>query len=112
MVPAARPGAIPEVTASARAEHNIEDKPAIVPAAAAQPKINMTAADEPVAQASQPASLWAVSNDPLKNAAVKNEAKIAAASVSVQNPSHAFASAPGSAAAPAPAKEVTAPPAA
>src|ERR1700730_3746985 len=75
MIPETRPAAIPEVTASARAEHNIEDKPAIVAASAAQPKINMTAAEEPAAQASHSGSLWTVSNDPLKNAVVKNEAK-------------------------------------
>jgi len=111
MIPETRPAAIPEVTASARAEHNIEHKAVVVPASAAQAKFKMTIADEPSVEASQPASLWAVSNDPLKNVVVKNEATNAATSVSVQNPSHAFTSSPGSAAAPAPAKEVTAPPA-
>src|SRR5882762_7882370 len=111
MIPETRPAAIPEVTASARAEHNIEHKPVVVPASAAQAKFKMTIADEPSVEASQPASLWAVSNDPLKNVVVKNEATNAATSVSVQNPSHAFTPSPGSAAAPAPAKEVTAPPA-
>jgi protein TonB len=111
MIPETRPAAIPEVTASARAEHNIEHKAVVVPASAAQAKFKMTIADEPSVEASQPASLWAVSNDPLKNVVVKNETTNAATSVSVQNPSHAFTSSPGSAAAPAPAKEVTAPPA-
>src|SRR5882762_2821585 len=97
MIPELRPAATPEVTASARAEHNIEHKAVVVPASAAQAKFKMTIADEPSVEASQPASLWAVSNDPLKNVVVKNEAT---------NPSHAFTSSPGSAAAPAPAKEV------
>jgi TonB family protein len=108
MIPETRPAAIPAILASAK----VEDKPAAVPGSAPQAKIRMTTADEPAAQASQPPSLWAVSNDTVKNDAVKNEAtKIAAASVPAQNPSSAFASPPGSAAAPAPAKEVAAPPA-
>ena len=108
MIPETRPAAIPAILASAK----VEDKPAAVPGSAPQAKIRMTMADEPAGQASQPPSLWAVSNDTVKNDAVKNEAtKIAAASVPAQNPSSAFASPPGSAAAPAPAKEVAAPPA-
>ena len=108
MIPETRPAAIPAILASAK----VEDKPAAVPGSAPQAKIRMTTADEPAVQASQPPSLWAVSNDTVKNDVVKNEAtKIAAASVPAQNPSSAFASPPGSAAAPAPAKEVAAPPA-
>jgi protein TonB len=108
MIPETRPAAIPAILASAK----VEDKPAAVPGSAPQAKIRMTTADEPAVQASQPPSLWAVSNDTVKNDLVKNEAtKIAAASVPAQNPSSAFASPPGSAAAPAPAKEVAAPPA-
>src|ERR1700676_311954 len=108
MMPETRPAAIPAILASAR----VEDKPAAVPGSAPQAKIRMTTADEPAVQASQPPSLWAVSNDTVKNAVVKNEGtKIAAASVPAQNPSSAFASPPGSAAAPAPAREVAAPPA-
>src|ERR1700674_3729914 len=108
MIPETRPAAIPAILASAR----VEDKPAAVPGSAPQAKIRMTTADEPAVQASQPPSLWAVSNDTVKNAVVKNEVtKIAAASVPAQNPSSAFASPPGSAAAPAPAREVAAPPA-
>ncbi len=107
MLPETRPAAIPAILASAK----VEDKPAVVPASAAQAKIKKTIADEPAAEASQPAALWAVSNDIVKNVAVKNEAIIAAASASVQNPSHAFTSSLGSAAAPTPGKEVTAPPA-
>jgi TonB family protein len=107
MIPETRPAATPAILASAK----VEDKPAVVPASAAQAKSRMTIADEPAVRASEPASLWTVSNDTVKNAVIKSEAIIAAASVSVQNPSSAFASAPGSAAAPAPAKEATAPPA-
>jgi periplasmic protein TonB len=108
MIPETRPAAIPAILASAK----VEDKPAAVPGSAPQAKIRMTTADEPAVQASQPPSLWAVSNETVKNDVVKNEAtKIAAASVPAQNPSSAFASPPGSAAAPAPAREVAAPPA-
>jgi periplasmic protein TonB len=101
MTPETRPVVVPAILASAK----VEDKPMVVPASAQQAKIKMTIADEP-------ASLWTVRNDTVKNDAVKNEAaKIGAASVPAQNPSSAFASAPGSAAAPAPAKEATASPA-
>src|SRR6266478_2471321 len=106
-LPETRPAATPAVLASAK----VEDKPAVVTASAAQAKINKTLADGPAVEASQPAALWAVSNDTVKNVVAKNEAIIAATSGSVQNPSHAFTSSPGSGAAPAPAKEVTAPPA-
>src|ERR1700687_3640100 len=102
MIPEVRPAATPAILASAK----VEDKPTAVPASAPPAQIKMTIADKPAVEASQPASLWAVSND-----VVKNEAIIAASSVSAQNPSSAFASAPGSGAAPAPAREVTAPPA-
>src|SRR3984893_1312836 len=108
MIPETRPAAIPAILASAK----VEEKPAAVPGSAPQARIRMTTADEPAVQASQPPSLWAVSNDTVKNDVVKNEAtKIAAASISAQNLSSAFASPLGSAAAPAPAKEVAAPPA-
>jgi periplasmic protein TonB len=108
MISETRPAAIPAILASAK----VEDKPAAVPGSAPQAKIRMTTADEPAVQASQPPSLWAVSNDTVKNDVVKNDAtKIAAASISAQNLSSAFASPLGSAAAPAPAKEVAAPPA-
>src|SRR6266404_52362 len=107
MIPETRPAATRAILASAK----VEDKPAVVTASAAQAKINKSITDGPAVDASQPAALWAVSNDTIKNVVAKNEAFIAAASGSVQNPSHAFASSPGSGAAPAPAKEVTAPPA-
>jgi TonB family protein len=107
MIPETRPAAIPAILASAK----VEDKPAAISASAAQNTMKITTAVELAVGASQPASFWAVSNDTVKNAVSKNEAIIAAASVSAQNPSSAFASSPGSAAATAPAKEVTAPPA-
>src|SRR6266478_9350943 len=107
MIPETHPAATPAILASAK----VEDKPAVVTASAAQAKINKSITDGPAVDASQPAALWAVSNDTIKNVVAKNEAFIAAVSGSVQNPSHAFASSPGSGAAPAPAKEVTAPPA-
>src|SRR6202521_1000869 len=81
MIPETRPAAIPAILASAK----VEDKPAVVPASTAQAKLKKTIADEPPAlEASQPASFWAVSNDTVKNAVSKNEAIIAAASVSAQ----------------------------
>jgi len=93
------PAGLPTMAASAR----VEDKPTAAPAAQSKTTIMAEAA----AQAQQFASPGA-----MKNAVVKNDAaKIAAASVAAQNASSAFAAVPGSAAAPAPAKEVTAPPA-
>jgi TonB family protein len=97
MIPETRPAAIPAISASAK----VEDKPAVAPASTAQAKIKKTIADESAAEASQPAALWAVSNDIVKNVAVKNEAVIAAASASVQNTSYALTSSLGSTAAPA-----------
>jgi TonB family protein len=106
MIPETRPAAIPAILASA----NVEDKSAAVPAPAPQANIKKTITSEPSVKASQPASLWAVSNDTARNVVVKDEEKIVAAStVSAPNPSSAFASAFGSGAATAPAKEVTAP---
>jgi len=107
MIPETHPAATPAVLASAK----VEDKPAVVPASVAQNTMKPTTAVELAVGASKPASFWAVSNDTAKNAVGKNEAKIAAATVSIQNPSSTFASAAGSGAATAPAKEVTAPPA-
>jgi periplasmic protein TonB len=105
MIPETRPAATPAILASAK----VENKPTAVPASAPPAQMKMTIADEPAVEASQPPSLWAVSNDTARNAVVKNEAIITAASVSAQTPSHAFTLSPGSAAAPAPAKEGTAP---
>jgi TonB family protein len=107
MVPETRPAEIPAISASAK----VEDKPAAVPASAAQNTMKPTTAVKLAVGASQPASFWAVSNDTAENAAVKNEAIITPASVSAQNPSSTFASSAGSAAAPAQAKEATALPA-
>jgi TonB family protein len=103
MIPETRPAATLAISGSAK----VEDKPAVVPASAAQAKIKTTIVHDPAAEA----SFWAVSNDTAKNAAVKNETIIGPASVSAQSPSSAFASSTGSAAAPAQAKEVTASPA-
>src|SRR5438445_9171940 len=58
MIPETRPGATPAILVSAK----VEDKPAVVTASAAQAKIK-TIADGPAVDASQPAALWAVSND-------------------------------------------------
>src|ERR1700687_798081 len=92
---------LPAMTASAKAG----DKPAVVPEPAAQTEIAIAA--EPTVEARQPASPGVVQNDVIKN----EVAKIAAASVPPLNTSSIFTSAPGSAAAPAPAKVATAPPA-
>ena len=110
-IPAGVPAGVPAMTASAK----VEDRPAVVSAPAAQSKTAIAA--EPVLEARQPAPTGVIKNDVIKNDAVKNDvikheaATIAAASVPAQNPSSALTSAPGSAAAPARAKEVTAPPA-
>ena len=106
MIPETRPAAIPAMAASAK----VEDNPAVVPAPEAQNRITIAA--EPAVEARQPASPGAVKNDVAKDEAVKNKVvAIAAASAAAQNPNSAFRSALGSAAAPAPAKEVSAPPA-
>src|SRR5258708_6686251 len=98
---------IPDLTASAKTEDNVEGRTPAVPAPSPAPEtIKKTIADEPAAEGWQPPSLWAGSNDSNKNVVVKNEAAITAAPQSVQNPSPAFASSLGSAAAPAAAKEV------
>jgi protein TonB len=117
---AATPAAFPAITGSA----NVEENPAVVPAPAAQTEMQtkIAVAAEPAVEARQPASAGVartdlVGNDAIKSEGIKNEAaKIAAAHLAPQNSSSAFASAPftstpGSAAAPAPAKEVTVPPA-
>jgi TonB family protein len=114
-LPAAIPGEIPAGVPAMTASAKVEDQPAVVPAPAAQSKTAIAA--EPALEARQPASPGVIKNDVIKNDTVKNDAiknqaaTIAAASVPAQNPSSAFTSAPGSAAAPARAKEITAPPA-
>jgi len=106
MIPETRPAANPAMAASAK----VEDNPAVVPAPEVQNRIMIAA--EPAVEARQPASPGTVKNDVVKDEAVKNKVvAIAAASAAAQNPSSAFRSALGSAAAPAPAKEVSAPPA-
>lgn len=115
MSPLAFSAAVPPITASAK----VEDEPAVVPVPVAQTEMQtkITIAAETAVEARQPASpsvvrTDVVSNDAIKSEGIKNEAaKIAAAHVAPKNPSPGFTSAPGSAAAPAPAREVTAPPA-
>jgi protein TonB len=100
-LPAEFPAGLPAMTAAAK----VEDQPAVVPAPAAQTQTTIAA--EPAVEARQPAYPGVIKND-----AIKYEVpRIAAASIPAQNPSPAFTSAPGSAAAPASAKEVMAPPA-
>jgi protein TonB len=105
--PAEFPAEFPAITASAKVEY----KPAVPTPAA---PIRTTRADEPdlpARQSSSPAVKNEAGNAGIVKGIVKNEAaRIASASLSTQNVSSAFAS-PGSAAAPAPAREVTAPPA-
>ncbi len=113
--PAAFPAAFPAMTASAE----VEEVPAVVPAPAAPTEIptEITMAAEPAVEAWQPASPGLVKTEVVHNDGVKSEgskseaAKIAVAHVEPQNTSSAFTPSSGSAAAPAPAKEVTAPPA-
>jgi protein TonB len=115
MKPLAFSAAIPAITASA----NVEDESAVVsvPEAPAETQTKITIAAEPAVEAQQPASAGAATtnlagNDADKSEAIKNEAaKIAAAHLAPKNLSSAFTSTPGSAAAPAPARELTAPPA-
>ena len=103
-IPARLPAGLPAMTASAKVEEN----PAVVSVPVAQTKIAIAA--EPAVDAPQPASLGLIENDVIKHDVVKNErANISAASAPPQNTGFAFTSAPGSAAAPAPAKEITAP---
>src|SRR5271157_633751 len=118
------PAGLSAMTSSAR----VEDQSAVVPVPPAHAptqtplQARTMIAAEPTLERWQPASpsvvkndvikSAAINNDVVKNDAVKNEAASSAALVvPVQNPSYALTSAPGSAAAPAPAKEVTAPPA-
>jgi protein TonB len=115
MKPLAFSAAIPAITSSA----NVEDESAVVsvPEAPAETQTKITIAAEPAVEAQQPASAGAATtnlagNDADKSEAIKNEAaKIAAAHLAPKNLSSAFTSTPGSAAAPAPARELTAPPA-
>jgi protein TonB len=118
---AASPAAFPAMTASASAPAptEVEDDLAdvSVPVAPVETQTKITIAAEPAVEARQPASAGVAAtglagNDASKSGAIKNEAaKIAAAHLAPKNLSSAFASAPGSAAAPAPARELTAPPA-
>jgi TonB family protein len=94
----------PAIAASAK----VEDRP-IAPARA--PQLRITMADEPGQPATQPAHPPVIKNEGGRAGFVKNETpRIAFTSLSTQNISSGLTSA-GSAAAPAPAKEVKAPPA-
>ncbi len=112
MIPVAPPAAAPAVTITASAE--VKDQPADVPVAAAQDEIltELTIAHEPAVEASQQViETEVIGNEGIKSAGINDEAaKIATAHVAHPKPGFAFMSAQGSAAAPAPAKEVTAPP--
>jgi TonB family protein len=109
-IPAEFPIGAAATTATAVVSEIVEEKPAAFPTPAAQSQIVIAA--EPAAEALQTDSLSAGKIDAHKIDAQKNEtAKIVPASTPIQNPSHAFRSVAGSAAAPAPAREVTAPPA-
>ncbi len=96
----------------------VEDKLVVVPAPAMQTPITLPA--EPAVEARPSVSAEVVDSGVVQSAVVENDAvnsgpvednaaKIDGTAVPAQNPSSVFASAPGSAAAPAPAKEVSAP---
>ena len=103
-LPADIPAWPPAMTASSR----VADEPAVVPAHEAQTRI--TVAAEPAREARQPAPQGLIRNDAAGDAAVKNTVtRITAAPLPAKNTS-SFTPAPGSAAAPASAKEVPAPP--
>ena len=90
----------------------VEDNPAVVPAPAAQSKTAIAAGT--ALESGQPEFAGAVKGEVVKNDVVKNDvfknkaANIATMSVPAQNTSSTFTPVVGSAAAPAPAKEVTA----
>ena len=104
-MPEALAAGLPTITALAK----VEDNPAVVPAPAAQSKTAIAAGT--ALESRQPEFAGAVKNDVVKNDGVKSKAANIAATSPAQNASSAFTRVPGSAAAPAPAKEVTAPPA-
>ena len=116
---AASPAAFPAMTASAPASAEVEDDLAdvSVPVPPVETQTEITIAAEPAAEARQPASAGVAATDlagdsTSKSEAIKNEAaKIAAAHLAPKSLSSALASATGSAAATAPARELTAPPA-
>ncbi len=113
MIPDAPPAAAPAMT-TMTASAAVQDKPADVLVPTAQDEIlrELTIAPEPAVEASQHGiETELVSNEVNKGEEVKNEVeKIAAAHLANPKLSFAFTSAQGSAAAPAPAKEVTASP--
>src|ERR1019366_664964 len=98
-MPEALAAGLPTITALAK----VEDNPAVVLAPAAQSKTAIAAA--PALESRQPEFAGAVKNDVVKNDGVKSKAANIAATSPAQNASSAFTLVPGSAAAPAPAKE-------
>ncbi|HKM49393.1 MAG TPA: TonB family protein [Terriglobales bacterium] len=116
MIAVAPPAATPAMTTtmSMTASAEVKDQPVDVPMPAAQDEIltELTIASEPAVETSQQViETEVVSNEVNKSEGAKNEAaEIARAHVAHPKPGFAFMSAQGSAAAPAPAKEVTAPP--
>jgi TonB family protein len=97
------PAALPAMSASTRVEDRVEDKPAVVSPLAVQ---TQTAA-APSGETRQQPFPSIVRNNVVGNDIIKNDAaNIGATSVQGQIPSSMFASATGSAAAPAPAKEM------
>jgi TonB family protein len=114
-LPAMKPLAF---SAAIPASANVEDESAVVSAPAAETgtQTEITIAAEPAVEARQPSSPGVArtdlaGNDAIKSEGIKDEAaaKTAAAHIAPTNPYSALTSAPGSAAAPAPAREVTAP---
>ncbi len=107
----------PAMTASASAEVEDDLADVSVPVPPVETQTKITIAAEPAVEARQPASAGVAATDlagdsARKSEAIKNEAaKISAARLAPKSLSSAFASATGSAAATAPAREVTAPPA-
>ncbi|MGB9204212.1 MAG: TonB family protein [Terriglobales bacterium] len=116
---AASSAEFPAMTASAPASAEVEDDLAdvSVPIPPVETQTKIAIAAEPAVEARQPASAGVAATDlagdsASKSEAIKNEAaKIAAANLAPKSLSSALASATGSAAATAPAREVTAPPA-
>src|ERR1700691_1575030 len=114
MIPAQFPIGAAATTAAAVVSEIIEEKPAALPPPVPQSQIAIAA--EPAAEALPTDPLSAGKIDAHKingheiDAQKSETAKIVPASTPIQNPSHAFRSVAGSAAAPAPAREVIAPP--
>jgi protein TonB len=117
--PATRPLAFLAASPAITASENVEDEPAVAPVPVAKSEVHSKTAIAPetAVEAHEPASpgqagTGAAGNNTVKSEGIKDDsAKIAAARVAPKAPSSGFTSAPGSAAAPAPAREVAVPPA-